>query len=166
MASACIQMLSSAGKKLRPGILSRNSVCVKCQPYVRLKILARVGEKQGKKNLSMPRLICGAHVVRGCYCIWQCHTKLPSRMHICRWEVSGPENLILATNEEMLKEIVQQGKQSKQLVAIKFFAPWCQACKALYPKWMQLATQNPDVTFVKVRQFYFTPRCIPLPQHK
>lgn len=66
------------------------------------------------------------------------------------WEVSGPENLIRATSEEMLKEIVQQGEQSKQLVAIKFFAPWCQACKALYPKWMQLATQNPDVTFVKV----------------
>lgn len=56
----------------------------------------------------------------------------------------------------MLKEIVQQGEQSKQLVAIKFFAPWCQACKALYPKWMQLATQNPDVTFVKVGSLHYT----------
>lgn len=78
------------------------------------------------------------------------HAILPTRLHVYRWEVSGPENLILATTEEMLKEIVHQGEQSKQLVAIKFFAPWCQACKALYPKWMQLATQNPDVTFVKV----------------
>ena len=77
-------------------------------------------------------------------------TFLPTKTHLYRWEDSGPENLILATNEEMLKEIVQQGEQAKQLVAIKFFAPWCQACKALYPKWMQLATQNPDVTFVKV----------------
>ena len=63
----------------------------------------------------------------------------------------GPENLILATSEEMLKEAVRHGEQAKQLVAIKFFAPWCQACKALYPKWMQLAIQNPDVTFVKVK---------------
>lgn len=81
---------------------------------------------------------------------------LPTGMHVFRWEVSGPENLILATTEEMLKEIVQQGEQSKQLVAIKFFAPWCQACKALYPKWMQLAIQNPDVTFVKVGTLHYT----------
>lgn len=86
---------------------------------------------------------------------------MPNRTYLYRWEVSGPENLILATNEEMLKEIVQQGEHAKQLVAIKFFAPWCQACKALYPKWMQLAIQNPDVTFVKVgnlcvAQMHFT----------
>lgn len=70
-----------------------------------------------------------------------------------RWEASGPDNLILATSEDMLKETVMKGEQAKQLVAVKFFAPWCQACKALYPKWMQLATQNPDVTFVKVSLF-------------
>ncbi len=50
----------------------------------------------------------------------------------------------------MLKDAVQQGQVAGRLVTVKFFAPWCQACKALYPKWMQLAAQNPDVTFVKV----------------
>lgn len=69
---------------------------------------------------------------------------------VCRWEVSAPENMILATSEDMLKDAVQQGQIAGRLVTVKFFAPWCQACKALYPKWMQLATQNPDVTFVKV----------------
>ncbi len=68
----------------------------------------------------------------------------------CRWEAPGPENMILATTEIMLTDAVQQGKNAGKLVAVKFFAPWCQACKALYPKWMQLAAQNPDVTFIKV----------------
>ena len=67
-----------------------------------------------------------------------------------RWEANGPENLMLASTNEMLTETVQQGNMAGRLVAVKFFAPWCQACKALYPKWIQLATQNPDVTFVKV----------------
>lgn len=66
------------------------------------------------------------------------------------WEANGPENLMLASTNEMLAETVQQGNMAGRLVAVKFFAPWCQACKALYPKWIQLATQNPDVTFVKV----------------
>ena len=109
----------------------------------------------------MQRLTCGEHVSRSCFCIWHSYI-LANSLHLYRWEVSGPENLILATNEEMLKEIVQQGEQAKQLVAIKFFAPWCQACKALYPKWMQLASQNPDVTFVKVGSLLYNqvhPRC-------
>ncbi|KAL3137223.1 hypothetical protein ABBQ32_006774 [Trebouxia sp. C0010 RCD-2024] len=76
------------------------------------------------------------------------------------WEVPGPDNLILATSEEMLNEAVRHGEQARQLVAIKFFAPWCQACKALYPKWMQLAMQNPDVTFVKVNAADDTMRAV------
>lgn len=76
------------------------------------------------------------------------------------WEVPGPENLILATSEDMLKEAVRHGEQARQLVAIKFFAPWCQACKALYPKWMQLAMQNPDVMFVKVNAADDTMRAV------
>jgi len=52
-------------------------------------------------------------------------------MFECRWEAPGPENLILATTEIMLTDAVQQGKNAGKLVAVKFFAPWCQACKAL-----------------------------------
>lgn len=76
------------------------------------------------------------------------------------WEVSAPENMILATSEDMLKDAVQQGQTAGRLVTVKFFAPWCQACKALYPKWMQLATQNPDVTFVKVNAADETMRAV------
>ena len=75
-------------------------------------------------------------------------------LHI-RWEAQGPENLVLASTNEMLTEAVQHGNKAGQLVAVKFFAPWCQACKALYPKWIQLATQNPDVTFVKVSKHIY-----------
>ncbi|DBA66380.1 TPA: hypothetical protein ACH3X2_002362 [Trebouxia sp. C0005] len=76
------------------------------------------------------------------------------------WEAPGPENLILATTEIMLTDAVQQGKNAGKLVAVKFFAPWCQACKALYPKWMQLAAQNPDVTFIKVNAADDTMRAV------
>ena len=75
----------------------------------------------------------------------------------CRWEAPGPENMILATTDTMLTDAVQQGKNAGKLVAVKFFAPWCQACKALYPKWMQLAAQNPDVTFIKVGSCFALP---------
>lgn len=76
------------------------------------------------------------------------------------WEVPGPENLILATSEAMLNETVQQGKTAGRLVTVKFFAPWCQACKALYPKWLQLAAQHPDVMFVKVNAADETMRAV------
>ncbi len=65
--------------------------------------------------------------------------------------------MILATTEIMLTDAVQQGKNAGKLVTVKFFAPWCQACKALYPKWMQLAAQNPDVTFIKVGSCFALP---------
>ena len=78
------------------------------------------------------------------------HTVQRQSIIECRWEAPGPENMILATTEIMLTDAVQQGKNAGKLVTVKFFAPWCQACKALYPKWTQLAAQNPDVTFIKV----------------
>lgn len=58
--------------------------------------------------------------------------------------------MVFAVSNEMFDDIVQQGKNAGQLVVVKFFAPWCQACKALYPKFIQIAEHNPDVTFVKV----------------
>ena len=57
--------------------------------------------------------------------------------------------MVFAVSTEMFDEIVQHGKTG-HLVVVEFFAPWCQACKALYPKFIQIAEHNPDVTFVKV----------------
>ena len=68
----------------------------------------------------------------------------------CRWEAKGPENMVFAVSAEVFDEIIGHGKTAGQLVVVKFFAPWCQACKALYPKFIQIAEHNPDVTFIKV----------------
>lgn len=55
-----------------------------------------------------------------------------------RGVVSTPEFLqVLAENTD-------------RLVVVDFYAKWCGACKALYPKILQLAERNPDVLFVKV----------------
>ena len=55
-----------------------------------------------------------------------------------RGVVSTPEFLqVLAENTD-------------RLVVVDFYAKWCGACKALYPKILQLAERNPDILFVKV----------------
>ena len=37
-----------------------------------------------------------------------------------------------------------------QPVVLSFFAAWCSGCRRLHPKLMQIASQNPSVTFIKV----------------
>ena len=37
------------------------------------------------------------------------------------------------------------------LVVVDFFTSWCTACRRLYPKLKQIAENNPDVIFIKVR---------------
>jgi len=36
------------------------------------------------------------------------------------------------------------------LVIVDFYAQWCAACRALFPKLCQLCTDNPDITILKV----------------
>ena len=69
-----------------------------------------------------------------------------------RWEDAKPSNLISALTPEALQAELSR---SSQLVVVDFFAPWCSACRRLFPKLLQLAENNPDVLFVKVE--------IPLP---
>ena len=64
--------------------------------------------------------------------------------------------MVFPISTEMFDDIIQHGKTAGQLVVVKFFAPWCQACKALYPKFIQIAEHNPDVTFVKVCGAYLS----------
>lgn len=70
----------------------------------------------------------------------------------CRWEVDCPPNM---TNVASLQELVdaveaEQDPSSGRLVVVNFFAPECYACKSLQPKLRQIASNNPDVLFVKV----------------
>jgi thiol-disulfide isomerase/thioredoxin len=50
----------------------------------------------------------------------------------------------------MSQEALQAVLQQERLVVVDFFAPWCAACRRLFPKLLQLAENNPDVLFVKV----------------
>ncbi|CAI5485882.1 unnamed protein product [Closterium sp. Naga37s-1] len=41
------------------------------------------------------------------------------------------------------------GSAEGRLVIVDFFAPWCDACKAVYPTVCEIAEKNPDVVFLK-----------------
>lgn len=40
--------------------------------------------------------------------------------------------------------------EREQMVAVRFYAPWCRACRAVQNRFMKLATQHPGVKFVEV----------------
>lgn len=46
---------------------------------------------------------------------------------------------------ELFMLIAQE--QGERLVVVEFFAPDCPACKALFPKFIQIAENNPQVNF-------------------
>ena len=43
-----------------------------------------------------------------------------------------------------------EGYKADQLVVVDFFAPWCRACKAVFPKFKKLCVENPDVRFLAI----------------
>ncbi|CAG9463950.1 unnamed protein product [Pedinophyceae sp. YPF-701] len=38
-----------------------------------------------------------------------------------------------------------------RLVVVEFFATWCAACKAMYPRVIELCKENPEIVFAKVK---------------
>ena len=40
--------------------------------------------------------------------------------------------------------------EKEQLVVVRFYAPWCKACKAIASSFKQLALLYPDIKFVEV----------------
>lgn len=68
----------------------------------------------------------------------------------CRWEVECPPNMQSITNLQELVQAVEAEESSGRLVVVNFFAPECYACKSLQPKLRQIASNNPDVLFLKV----------------
>lgn len=64
------------------------------------------------------------------------------------WEKNPQPNLLEAHSFEDIASVLQQNQSS--LVLLDFYAPWCNACKSLYPKLNKLCVANPGIVIVKV----------------
>lgn len=64
------------------------------------------------------------------------------------WMRDLPSNLIHIHGVQELVDELADGARNDQLVVLEFFAPWCAACKALFPKMKKLCQENPDVRFL------------------
>jgi thioredoxin-like negative regulator of GroEL len=51
--------------------------------------------------------------------------------------------------QQLVDQLAEAAKQD-QLLVVDFFAPWCAACKALFPKLKKICVENPDVRFVAI----------------
>jgi len=60
----------------------------------------------------------------------------------------APKNLMRITTLSEFKQVV--GDEEDKLVVVRWYAPWCKACKAIAPSFYRLAYQYPNVIFVDV----------------
>ena len=64
------------------------------------------------------------------------------------WQKDAPPNVKDCDSmDAFLGELQRAGDA---LVVVDFYARWCGACRALYPKLCKLAAENPDAVFLKV----------------
>jgi thiol-disulfide isomerase/thioredoxin len=59
-----------------------------------------------------------------------------------------PPNVFTVETLQDYKRVV--GEESSKLVCVRFFAPWCKACKAVQPLFYHMANTFPNVVFVDV----------------
>lgn len=59
-----------------------------------------------------------------------------------------PSNFKTAETLKEYKHVV--GDEKDRLVVVRFYAPWCKACKAIAPSFYRLATTYTNVVFVDV----------------
>ncbi|GMH42133.1 hypothetical protein BSKO_10052 [Bryopsis sp. KO-2023] len=64
------------------------------------------------------------------------------------WTRESAENMVEITSLPQLVE--ELGKAQDKLVIVDFYAQWCNACRALYPKLCKLCRENPDIVLLKV----------------
>ncbi|KFM27123.1 Thioredoxin-like 1-2, chloroplastic [Auxenochlorella protothecoides] len=65
------------------------------------------------------------------------------------WQEGNHPNLITVLTSAQYKAALSSAA-SGQLVLINYFAPHCNGCRRLYPKFQQMVTCNPGVLFIKV----------------
>ncbi|KAL4436118.1 hypothetical protein ABPG77_005566 [Micractinium sp. CCAP 211/92] len=64
------------------------------------------------------------------------------------WEAKSPPNVVhINSVQQMVDTMATAGDR---LVIVDFFAPWCAACKGIYPKLMKLMEERPDVLLLAV----------------
>lgn len=64
------------------------------------------------------------------------------------WEAKSPPNVVhISSVQQMVDTMATAGDR---LVIVDFFAPWCAACKGIYPKLMKLMEERPDVLLLAV----------------
>lgn len=60
----------------------------------------------------------------------------------------APKNLLRLSTMKEFKKFV--GDEEDKIVVVRWYAPWCKACKAIAPSYYRLASKLPDVIFVDV----------------
>ncbi|GIL68235.1 hypothetical protein Vafri_21485 [Volvox africanus] len=64
------------------------------------------------------------------------------------WLKDNPANMKdINSIQELVDELADAGDR---LVIVEFYAQWCNACRALFPKICKMVGENPDVLFLKV----------------
>eukprot|EP01026_Neomeris_dumetosa_P030260 TRINITY_DN2424_c0_g1_i9.p5 TRINITY_DN2424_c0_g1~~TRINITY_DN2424_c0_g1_i9.p5 ORF type:complete len:240 (-),score=4.20 TRINITY_DN2424_c0_g1_i9:2052-2771(-) len=65
------------------------------------------------------------------------------------WASDVCDNLDVANTPEEFEYYLDKGQKQGSLIVVKFFAPFCHACKTMSPKLSQIVQQHPEVYFIK-----------------
>jgi len=73
------------------------------------------------------------------------------------WEKNCPPNMKdIHSTQEFVDALAEAGEK---LVIVDFFATWCGACRALFPKVVEIAEKNEDIVVLKVNFDENKPMC-------
>ena len=132
-----------------------------CSPSILLAATqtgpARAVEVRGAVQVPLPNCIaCFQRVV--VQALQQTHlnrvlaspstTPPPTTNKTSWWLRPCAPNMLDVESVQELVDVLHEHRD--RLVVVDYWARWCGACKALYPRLIKLAEANPDVLFVKI----------------